>query len=210
MDAAVGRRGAGGVITGRRRGLVVAGGVAAAALLLAACSSSSSSSTTTTTGTPATSSTTSSATTPSSSTPSSAAVVTVATVGSHGAVLVNAKGFTLYTYTPDGTGPSTCTGACAKAWPPLTLPAGTTTPYGGTSVQAGDLGTVTRSDGTLQVTYQKKPLYTFAGDTAPGQANGQGVGGVWFVVPVSAGAVSVPSQGAATTTTTAAKAVAGY
>jgi len=199
MGAGAGRSTAGAVTTHRFRGLAAAGGVTLGALVLAACGSSSSSSTTTTAASPTTT-TTASSTTTTASTP---AVVGVATVASHGTVLVTAKGDTLYTYTPDGTGPSTCSGACATAWPPLTVPAGTTTPTAGSGVPAADLGTVARSDGSLQVTFQKKPLYTFAGDTAPGKAAGQGVGGVWFVVPVSGASTSSAAQGTATTTTVA-------
>ena len=115
-------------------------------------------------------------------------------------VLVSRTGATLYRYAPDGTGAPTCTGACATAWPPLIVPAGSTAPAAGSGVTSADLGTVTRSDGALQVTYKKMPLYTYAGDASSGQTNGQGVGGVWFVVPVSdagstaaAGTIVTPS-----------------
>ena len=178
--------------------LVAAGGTAAGALLLAACGSSSSSPTTTTaatrSGTPATA-------------VAANGVVDARTVGTHGVILVSASGATLYRYTPDGTGPSVCSGACISAWPPLTVPTGSTPPTAGPGVTAADLGTTTRSDGTIQVTYKKMPLYTYAGDSAPGQANGQGVAGIWFVITASGGGSTAPT---ATTATTAAKSGSGY
>ena len=184
----------------RRWRLVAAGGTAAVAVLLAACGSSGSSSTTTT-GAP-----TSTSGSPATSAPA-AGVVNASTVGTHGVVLVTKTGVTLYRYTPDGTGAPTCTGGCATAWPPLTVPAGTTSVTAGSGVTASDLGTVARSDGSLQVTYKKMPLYTFAGDSAAGQANGQGVGGIWFVVPATATTSATGGSGATTTTT---KAKSGY
>jgi predicted lipoprotein with Yx(FWY)xxD motif len=93
-------------------------------------------------------------------------------------VLVGPTGMTLYMYARDTAGASVCTGGCASAWPPLTV---TTAP----AVPAGFSGKITlvkRDDGSQQVAYDGHPLYGFAGDTAPGQANGQGSGNVWFVV----------------------------
>lgn len=91
-----------------------------------------------------------------------------------GEYLVAGNGFTLYTFAQDTTGPSTCNGDCAVKWPPLlerhSLPA----------TLGGKLGIVTRADGQQQVTYDGKPLYFFAGDKAPGDTNGHGVGSVWF------------------------------
>lgn len=181
----------------------VAGGTAAAALVMAACSSSPSSSTTTTAA-----STTSTPATTAPTSPTSG-VVDATSVGTHGVILVTKTGATLYRYTPDGTGPPTCTGTCATAWPPLTVPAGTTTVAPGSGVTAADLGTVAGSNGQLQVTYDKMPLYTYAGDSAPGQANGQGVGGTWFVVPVSGGS-SGSTGGSGTSVTTTTSAAHGY
>jgi predicted lipoprotein with Yx(FWY)xxD motif len=113
---------------------------------------------------------------------------------------------TLYRYTPDGTGTPMCTGGCASLWPPITVPAGTTHVVG-TGVSAANLGTVARSDGSLQVTYKGMPLYRYTGDSKAGDANGQGVAGIWFVIPASAGSTSA---GAATTTPTTAKSSGGY
>lgn len=180
----------------RRRRVAAATGVAVVALLLAACGSNSSSATTTTAPTTNTSGVP-------STTAVASGVVDSATVGTHGVILVSGSGATLYRYSPDGTGASTCTGACAAAWPPLTVPAGSTTPAAGSGVPGAELATTTRSDGTLQVTFKKMPLYAYSGDSAPGQANGQGVGGVWSVVPVSGGSSS-PSGSSGVTTTTAA------
>ncbi len=131
------------------------------------------------------------------------AVVDAAVVGSYGKILVSSSGRTLYRYTPDGTGPPTCTGACATTWPPLTVPTGTAAVAAGPAVVATDLGTVARSGGALQVTYKKMPLYTYSGDTAAGQANGQGIGGIWYVIPVATTTTPVTAANATTTTTAA-------
>ena len=94
-------------------------------------------------------------------------------VGSAGTVLVaGANGMTVYTFTKDvkDSGKSNCTTGCIDTWPALTVPAGAT-PTGGASL-TGKLGTITRDDGTLQVTYNGMPLYFFKNDKAPGDANG--------------------------------------
>jgi predicted lipoprotein with Yx(FWY)xxD motif len=94
-------------------------------------------------------------------------------VGAAGTVLVaGANGMTVYTFTKDvkDSGKSNCTSGCIDTWPALTVPAGAT-PSGGTSL-TGKLGTITRDDGTLQVTYNGMPLYFFKNDKAPGDANG--------------------------------------
>ena len=82
-----------------------------------------------------------------------------------------------------------CTGSCATVWPPLLLPAGTTSATAGSGVDASKLGTIARSDGGTQVTYDGKPLYLFASDQSAGQANGQGVEG-FFAVTASGSAAS--------------------
>ena len=92
-----------------------------------------------------------------------------------GAVLVDADGFTLYLFQQDTGSASTCTGDCATTWPPV-LTDGATVADG----VPGALETTTRDDGTLQVTYEGHPLYRYSGDAAPGDTNGQGIGGVWF------------------------------
>jgi predicted lipoprotein with Yx(FWY)xxD motif len=94
-------------------------------------------------------------------------------VGSVGTILVaGSNGMTVYTFTKDtkDSGKSVCTDQCIVTWPALTVPAGAT-PSGGASL-TGKLGTITRDDGTLQVTYNGLPLYFFKNDKAPGDANG--------------------------------------
>ena len=94
-------------------------------------------------------------------------------VGAIGTVLVDGKtGLTVYIFTKDvkDNGKSACSGGCLGTWPALTVSAGAT-PSGGTGV-TGKLGTITRDDGTLQVTYNGLPLYFFKNDKAPGDANG--------------------------------------
>jgi predicted lipoprotein with Yx(FWY)xxD motif len=100
-----------------------------------------------------------------------------------GSFLTDAEGNTLYLFTPDTTpGESTCYDDCAEAWPILapaeemTLPAGV----------PGELTTIERTDGTQQVAYNDIPLYYFVRDEQPGDINGQGVGGHWFIVPPGA------------------------
>jgi predicted lipoprotein with Yx(FWY)xxD motif len=102
-----------------------------------------------------------------------------ADVGNLGQVVTENKGYTIYLFTKDKTDPSTstCTGSCATAWPPLLAGSGEIELRG---IDRALLGTITRPDGTKQVTLNRWPLYRFAKDTAPGQANGQGVGGTWF------------------------------
>lgn len=89
------------------------------------------------------------------------------------------NGHALYLFAPDSANTSTCTDTCAKNWPPLRVSAGQNPVAGsGLSIQ---LGTLTRSDGTLQVTVNGLPLYYFGGDAAPTDINGQGKAGVWFL-----------------------------
>ena len=100
---------------------------------------------------------------------------------SAGPVLADAKGLSLYWYSKDTTMTSACTGSCVTAWPPLTG-----TPEAAMGVRlVGKLGTIHRANGVLQATYKGHPLYLYAGDMAPGQAKGNGLGGVWHVVRVS-------------------------
>jgi predicted lipoprotein with Yx(FWY)xxD motif len=99
-------------------------------------------------------------------------------------VLTNAKGFTLYSFAPDTPTTSRCNGTCAQNWPPVEGPA---TASGVT----GPFGTIKRSDGSTQATFDGHPLYTFVGDTAPGQAKGTGLnafGGLWHEVTTSGSA----------------------
>jgi predicted lipoprotein with Yx(FWY)xxD motif len=97
-------------------------------------------------------------------------------------VLTNAKGFTLYSFAPDTPARSKCYGSCAAYWPPVTG-----TPAASPGVP-GRVGTITRTDGSRQLTYNGHPLYTYIADTAPGQARGNNLnlnGGLWHEVRVS-------------------------
>ena len=140
--------------------------VAAAAAVLAACSSSA----------------TSSSSGGSSSSPAAATAGSLKTATIGGAtVLTSANGFTLYSFAPDTATTSNCNGTCAQNWPPVTGP---TTASGVT----GTFGTIKRSDGSVQATFDGHPLYTFAGDTAPGQNKGNGLnvaGGLWDEITTS-------------------------
>ena len=107
-----------------------------------------------------------------------------------GNVAVDAQGMTLYHITSETGGQIVCTGSCASTWPPL-LTSGMPTGSAGIS---GKLGTVKRPDGTTQVTLGGLPLYTYSGDSAPGQATGQGSQGIWFAV-ASAGTIIKKSGG---------------
>jgi predicted lipoprotein with Yx(FWY)xxD motif len=119
--------------------------------------------------------------------PAAAAVST--TSGALGTFLVGPDGRTLYLFKKDSGTTSACTGACAKAWPPLTT---TGAPTATGAATASLLGTAKRQDGTTEVTYAGHPLYYFAGDAASGDANGQGVdhfGGEWYVLSPSGAAI---------------------
>jgi predicted lipoprotein with Yx(FWY)xxD motif len=97
-------------------------------------------------------------------------------------VLANAKGLTLYSFAPDTPTTSKCYGSCAAYWPPVTGTAATSPGV------PGRIGTIKRTDGSKQVTYNGHPLYTYVGDSAPGQARGNNLnlnGGVWHEVRVS-------------------------
>jgi predicted lipoprotein with Yx(FWY)xxD motif len=92
-----------------------------------------------------------------------------------GRVIVDAEGFTLYRFTAEAQGRPVCTGACAKTWPPATVSKGNGLP--------DHVATVDRPDGGgLQLTYDGHPLYRYAGDQSADDANGEGVGGQWYVV----------------------------
>jgi predicted lipoprotein with Yx(FWY)xxD motif len=106
-------------------------------------------------------------------------VVNVGQNSSLGSFLVDSKGMTLYIYTRDTPGTSNCYSGCATAWPPLLTNGAATA---GTGVTASMLGTTTRTDGTVQVTYNGWPLYYFARDKAAGDTTGEGVQSVWYVI----------------------------
>lgn len=113
----------------------------------------------------------------------SAPTVTVSEHPELGRILTDGEGRTLYTFAEDEPNMSTCVNdPCPQTWPALTIESGT--PVAGEGVP-GQLGVIERPDGGRQVTYNSVPLYRFINDTAPGEANGQGIGGRWFVVQVS-------------------------
>jgi predicted lipoprotein with Yx(FWY)xxD motif len=114
----------------------------------------------------------------------SSASVTTRKVKGLGVILVNAKGRTLYTFAPDQRRHVTCTGSCAKYWPPLKAK-GAGKPTGSGGVKSKLLGADMNPGGGEVVTYNKWPLYTYLGDGSAGQANGQDVnlnGGKWYVI----------------------------
>jgi predicted lipoprotein with Yx(FWY)xxD motif len=165
----------------RPRMLLALLAAAAAAAVLAACSSGTSSS--------GSSSGSGSGSSSSSPAAASAGSLKTAKIGS-ATVLTNAKGFTLYSFAPDTPTKSNCNGACAKFWPPV---------KGAVSASGvkGTFGTIKRSDGSVQATFDGHPLYTYVGDTAPGQAKGNGLnlsGGVWHEVTTSGTAAAGSSS----------------
>ncbi len=155
----------------RLGGLVLMAGVS---LLVAACGSSSSHS---------------SASAAASNT--SGGAITISTMkGTGGTYLTGASGRAVYLWDADTGDMSNCSGACAKAWPPVTT---NTTPAASGGVQASNLGTITRSAGVKQVTYNGHPLYYYVGDTHSGQVTGQGsnsFGAKWWLVNQSGSAIT--------------------
>jgi predicted lipoprotein with Yx(FWY)xxD motif len=117
-----------------------------------------------------------------SSSPAAASGTTLKTMTtSDGTVLTDSAGYTVYWFAKDHGMTSACTGACATAWPPVTgMPAAAM----GVSLP-GKLGTISRGNGVVQATYDGHPLYTFAGDTTPGESKGNdidGFGGLWWAM----------------------------
>jgi predicted lipoprotein with Yx(FWY)xxD motif len=152
-------------------------GLAAAALVIAACGSSGNSANPGSTKPPASPTTNAN---------------TLKTMTINGTMVVtDAKGLTLYSFAPDTPTTSKCNGTCAGVWPPVQGPA-----TAGAGI-TGKLGTITRADGATQATYNGHPVYTYTGDTAPGQANGNGLnvqGGVWHEVTNSGAGSPAPSH----------------
>jgi predicted lipoprotein with Yx(FWY)xxD motif len=161
----------------RLRMLLAVLAIAAAAAVLAACSSSGTSSGgggSTSTGSPAA---------------ATAGNLKTITIGG-ATVLTSTKGFTLYSFAPDTPTKSNCNGTCAQNWPPVKGPATA-------SGVKGTFGTIKRSDGSTQATFDGHPLYTFVGDTAPGQAKGNGLnvaGGLWHEITTSGTAAPAPAS----------------
>jgi predicted lipoprotein with Yx(FWY)xxD motif len=115
----------------------------------------------------------------SSSSSTGVAKLATATVGEYGKVIVDGNGRTVYVFDKDTSGTSNCSGDCLTKWP--IVPAGSGTPQLD-GIDASLISTVTRSDGTKQLAVKGLPLYLFASDSQAGEAKGQAVGGVWWVV----------------------------
>ena len=144
----------------KSRWISIIGSTVGVALLVGACSSSAS--------------------TPTANTSLTVGVTNDPTLGAY---LTGPNGMTLYVSTSDTPDTSTCTDTCVTTWPPLTVAAGTT--ITGPSDATGAFATITRSDGTIQVTYNHMPLYYYSAETGPGYTAGQGQSGTWFVAPLS-------------------------
>lgn len=175
----------------RRTAKLRAVGIAAlamSALGLAACGSASSSSSSA--SAPAATAATTSASSTSAST-ASASAITIGTAQAHGQTyLTGASGRAIYLWVADAGDKSSCAGACAQAWPPVTT---TGKPVAGSGVNASDLGTTMRSDGSEEVTYKGHPLYYFIADKSAGQTKGQGsnsFGAKWWLVAPSGSAIT--------------------
>ena len=177
----------------------------ALALSLAACGSGSSY---------GGSSASSSSQTSASGASKAAYTVSAAAVPGVGTVLVNGSGMTLYMLTSEKGGTLTCTdeNGCTKVWPDTELPSGVTAPIAGSGIDASKLSTIKGPSGSLYITYAGWPLYTYTGDSGPGQAKGLGIvsfGGTWY--PLSpAGAQITSTSGSSGGTTTSSSGGSGY
>jgi predicted lipoprotein with Yx(FWY)xxD motif len=163
----------------------ISAAVIAAGIALAATACSSSLSSNGSTQAPVASSATAHPDTPTASASSGMAATTIAlqsVTGIDGKFLADGQGRALYLFEADKGSTSTCTGACASAWPPVTA---STMPMAGGGVSQSLLGTTKRADGTEQLTYNGHPLYYFSADTGSGMAKGQGTkafGAGWYVL----------------------------
>ena len=163
--------------------------LAASALLFAACSSAGTATTAPTTSTTQPPASTAATIPPSGGASQGAEAYEVELGDSDtlGRFLTGDDGKTLYLFTPDTTSASNCNGDCAATWPPFTLDDGETV-KGGDGV-TGTFGTITRQDGSKQVTYAGHPLYYYAPDAAAGDTNGQGLFNKWYVVGADGNAI---------------------
>ena len=175
-----------------RAWLSAAAGGAVIALVVAGCGSASGGQHAAAYGTSGATKAASSAASGAMPTAESSSVASVKLADSKlGRILVDGKGQTLYLFQADRGTMSTCDGACASAWPPL-LTKGT--PNAGPGLPSSKLGTVKRSDGTTEVTYNGHPLYTFAGDSSPGQTTGEGslgFGAEWDVLSAAGNKIAI-------------------
>lgn len=162
------------------------GGLLAVPLLVLAACGSSSTKASTSAGSSGTSA-------PTTATPAASGPATAGTrMTSIGEVLTDPSGLTLYFNDNEKGGRIACTGSCATAWPPVTVTGQPVAPAG-----VSGLGTISRPDGTTQLTYQSRPMYRFAADSAPGDTKGDGIAGIWHAAKVSAAGTG----GGATATT---------
>jgi predicted lipoprotein with Yx(FWY)xxD motif len=179
--------------------------LAGAAALIAACGSSAAPSTSA--STPTTGGT-SPATSQQSNSSSSSSTVTIMTQNtSKGTVLANAQGQTIYWFAIDTPTKSNCNGSCASFWPPVIGKAAAAS--GMTLPLPHGFGTITRADGDVQATYFGHPLYTYMGDTAAGQINGNGKnlsGGLWWAMTPTSAKIGAP----ATSSSSSSSAGGGY
>jgi predicted lipoprotein with Yx(FWY)xxD motif len=155
----------------------------AAVALLAACGGSSNPSTAATSPSPA-------AASPSPSPAATGEKIMVATNAKLGQILVDESGMTVYLFMSDTPTASTCYTTCATIWPPVVT---TGAPQAGTGATASLLGTITRTDGKVEVTYNGHPLYYFVQDKAAGDAKGQGINGfgaLWWVLSPAGAAIT--------------------
>lgn len=130
-----------------------------------------------------------------SASPSAGGIEITVLTTSAGDALAGPDGMTLYIFTADTDGTSTCNGDCAAEWPPLL--------GDGSEVNAGDgvtgeFATTTRDDGDKQITHAGQPLYYYSGDEAEGDSNGEGIGGKWFIAPVDESSASQQEEASAT------------
>ena len=163
---------------------LISAAVIAAGIALAATACSSSLSSNGSTAAPAASSATAQPSSPAAASPSTAATTIdlQSASGIDGKFLADGQGRALYLFAADKSSTSTCTGACAATWPPVTASA---MPIADGGVSQSLLGTTKRADGTEQLTYNGHPLYYFSADTGSGMAKGQGTkafGADWYVV----------------------------
>lgn len=178
--------------------LAIGATTAAIAVLAAACGNGSSAGGSGP-GTPASSTGPSTATSGTTGTGGTGGATVITRRGGLGTYLTDSAGRTVYEFEADSNGKSACSGACVSVWQPLTTKAKPTASRGAT---AADVATITRSDGSKQVTYKGHPLYYYSGDTAAGQTTGQGndgFGAKWYVLapsgaPITHGAAATQSS----------------
>lgn len=171
--------------------------LAISAMVLAGCGSASSTSTSTAAAAAPAASSTSSATSGTSDTTAGAEKISTSS-GPHGTYLTGDSGRAIYLWVADSGGKSACSGACAQAWPPVETKG---SPTAGAGVTASKLGTIKRSDGSEQVTYNGHPLYYFIADKSAGEFKGQGnngFGAKWWLVAPSGDAISTGGSASST------------